>query len=230
MDMMLKGQATSDQLKRDNALLSTEVNNWQARNESLANVVAEMLVEFGQAHSRTKKDLCNATETISGLRASEAALRDSNAVLAARVQHLERDNQALATQGQVRLDHPPLSIGVSQQIHGVQNTMLPVQTPWVRYDSDLYDWNAAKASGLFDFWSNNLHGSEIVQLLSFGTSQDHMVDCISQLIFDQESHGLVGWLTQRHWDYHREQQRLQIVHLLNDSMKHYGCTCHRVHI
>jgi hypothetical protein len=133
----------------------------------------------------------------------------------------------------MRLENaPPLPpvVSVLHQTHGTPNMPLPVEVPWARDDSDLCDWNAAKASGWFDFWSNSLHGSEIMPLLSIETSQDDMVAFITRLLFCQESHRLVGWLTQRNTDYNLEQQRLQIVHLLNDSVCHYGCKCHRVHI
>ena len=99
----------------------------------------------------------------------------------------------------------------------------------MRDNSDLCDWNIAKASSHFDFWAENLHGSEIMPLLLFEISQDHMVSCISKLMFDQESHGTLGWLTRRHHDYYAEQRRLAVVHLLNDAMG-YSCTCHQVHV
>jgi len=226
VDTLLKNKAASDQLKRDNALLSSEVNNLQARKESLV----EQLASVHDAHARTKEELCTATRTIAELKTSEAKARDINATLAMRIMRLILEKQALQTRLETPPPPPPPTTGVLHQMHVVQLPVLPVQASWVRDDSDLYDWNAAKASGLFDFWSNNLHGSEIMPLLSIETSQDHMVASISKLLFPQESHGLVGWLTQRSQDHNLEQRRLQVVHLLNDSMHHYGCSCHRVHI
>lgn len=222
VDMMLKVQATSDHLKRDNAILSAEVGNLQARKESLG----KTLTSSCEAHVRTKEELRDAAATITGLRDSEAEARSSNADLAARLEQLQLDRDAL----QMRLANATRPVmNVSNQMQGNQNPPLPVQTSWVRDDSDLYDWNAAKASGWFDFWANNLHGSEIMPLLSIETSQDEMIAFISKLLFPQESRRLVGWLTRGFQDQNLEQWRLHIVHLLNDSMGRYGCTCNRMH-
>ena len=222
VDKMLKVQATSDQLTRDNALLSTEVDRLQARKESLV----KTLTNESAAHARTKEVLCNATETVSELRTSKAAGRNSSAVLAARVQRLERDYHALAAGELTQLEHPS-----SITADGTQNVPLPGQEFFVYDDEEFCDWNDAKASGTFDFWSRNLHGSEIMSLIPMEeVGIDSSIACIPKLIFDQESGGLAGWLAQRHQDSHFEEQRLNIVHLLNDSLGHYGCTCHRMHI
>lgn len=224
---MLKLQAASDQLKRDNALLSAEVNNLQTRRDSLVRTLAVS----SEAQARMKKDLCSATKTISTLKASENEACGTNTTLAARIKQLHFDKDAL----QMRLDNPPPStpppvMGAVHQMYGNQNPQLPVQVSSVRDDSDLYDWHTARASGRFDFWADNLHGSEIMPLLSIETSQDDMVVFISKLLFPRESQKLVAWLSQRFQDHNREQLRLRVVHLLNDAMGHYGCTCHRVHI
>jgi len=222
VDMMLKVQAASDQLKRDNALLSAEVGNLQTRKESLA----RNLANSSEEHAKTKDELRNATKTISGLTTSEAEARGAHATSAARIEQLQFDKNAL----QMRLENLPRPVmGVSYQIQGMQNPPLPVQASWIRDDSDLYDWNAAKASGWFDCWANNLHGSEIMPLLSIEKSQDDMVAFVSKLLFPQGTHRLVGWLTRGFQDQHLEQWRLRIVHVLNDTMSLYGCTCHRMH-
>ena len=222
VDMMLKAQAASYQLKRDNALLSAEVGNLQERKRLLV----KQLEDVSDAHGKTKEELCDATATISGLKTSEAKARVANADLAARVKQLQFDKNAL----QMRLENPPRpAMGVMHGMPGIQNRPLPVQTSSFCDDSDLYDWDAAKASGWFDFWANILHGSEIMPLLTIATSQDDMVAFISKLLFSQESR-LVGWLTRGFQDHDLEQWRLQIVHLLNASMGQHGCTCHRVHI
>ncbi|KAM0701248.1 hypothetical protein Q7P35_011609 [Cladosporium inversicolor] len=224
VDTMLKVQATSDQFKHDNALLSTEVNNLQARKESLV----KQLAGVSAAHAGKKEKLSDATDTILELRTSEAKARGFSASSSMRVLRLMFEKQELQT----RLDNPPPPqvMGVLHPVHVIPNPPLPIQTKWVRDDSYLYDWNAAKASGTFDFWASNLHGSEIMPLLSIETSLDDMITFISKLLFTQESHRLVGWLTQRFNDHNLEQWRLQIVHLLNDSVGNYGCTCHRVQI
>lgn len=58
VDTMLKVQAISDQLKRDNALLPAEVGNLQARKESLV----KQLADVSAAHAGTKEELSNATD------------------------------------------------------------------------------------------------------------------------------------------------------------------------
>lgn len=120
-------------------------------------------------------------QTISELRTTEAKARGSSASSSMRVLRLMLEKQELQT----RLDNPPPPqiLGVLHPVHVIPNPPLPVQTNWVCDDSDLYDWNAAKASGSFNFWANNLHGSEIMPLLSIETSQDDMVTFISKLLF-----------------------------------------------
>ena len=222
VDMMLKAQAASHQLKRDNGLLSAKGGRLQERKESLVRQLKDVSV----AHAKTKEELFDATATVSGLRTSEAEARGAYADLAARNKQLQSDKHAL----QMRRENPPRTVmGVLHQMPGIQNRPLPVQTSLVCVDSDLYDWDAAKASGWFEFWANNLHGSEIMPLLKIATSQDDMVAFISKLLFPQGSR-LVGWLTQGFQEHDSEQWRLQIVHLLNDCMGQHGCTCHRMHI
>lgn len=118
MDKMLKVQAASDQLKRDNALLSSEVNNLQARKESLI----EQLADVSDAHATTKEELCNATKTISELKTYEARARGTSSMRLLRVMF---EKQAL----QMRLEsQPPPVMGVLHQTYGVENPPLPAHT------------------------------------------------------------------------------------------------------
>ena len=84
VDMMLKAQAVSDQLKRDNALLSKEVDNLQARKELLL----KQLADVRDAHARRKEELRNATKTVSELRTAKAAAHGGNDVSTPRLQQL----------------------------------------------------------------------------------------------------------------------------------------------
>jgi chromosome segregation ATPase len=226
IDQVSRTQAISDELKRGNTLMSSEIDNLQARKESLA----RQLASLGDAHTRMKKKLCNATENISALRTSEAAARDRDAVTASRLSKLQSENLALTRRIQMQPEHILPTTGVSTQTIGMQIPSLPVHTSSVRDDSDLCDWNVAIASGHFDFWADNLHGSEIMPLLSIEPNQTYMIACISELIFDEESYEVARWLTHRDRDRQVEERRLKVVHSLNHFMGCYGCECHRIHI
>jgi len=119
--MVSRTQAILDELKHSNTLMSSEIDNLQARKQSLA----RQLARIGDVHATMKKELCNATETISALRTSEAAARDRDAVTASRLSELQSENQAFTRRDQMRLEHILPTMGVSTQTIGMQTSSRP---------------------------------------------------------------------------------------------------------
>lgn len=181
-----RSQATIEALKRDNAVSSRKTDSLQRRRDLLATALART----NDANAKTKKDLQDATKTISELKTAALTAHDKSAVLAARLQQLEIDNQAHANREQTRLTQQPPVAGLPVQLFQNQEA-LPAPTAGtsvVHDDSELYHWNTAQASGIFECWANSLHGSEIMDLISIEADLPHLVDCILVLIFDDESH------------------------------------------
>jgi chromosome segregation ATPase len=297
VDETLNVQAASDQLKRDNALLFTEVDKLQARKE----LPVEQLANLDDAHARTKEEWCNAITTISELRTAKAEADGDNGVLTTRLQHLTLHSKEPA-EGVITVVQPPTAsstclraiaaselkspesfyatqmsredlrsrfrdvrkavtsnphkpyvpylghvhssgvahglnasrvTGVSAETRRTQAVPSPpsLEPDHVRDDSDLYDWVTARASGLFDFWSNHLHGSDIMELIQVETEPEETIDWISNLMFDGSTRGAAQWLICRSPDRDSEERRLEVVHLLNRFVGIYGCKGHRrIHI